>query len=64
MYSRKQYIYTYITLTFKHLQSIPYVSHFLLSCLNLHLIHLTPSKRKSTRFDNELAINLTLSINC
>ena len=41
----------------------PHVSHFLLSCSYLDLILLIPSARLSVRFDNELAINLTLSIN-
>ena len=37
---------------------------FLSSCLYLHLILWIPSDRLLTRFDNELAINLVLSVNC
>ena len=55
MYSRKQLQYLYL---------IPYVSHFLSSCPNLYLILGIRSEILLTKFDNELAINLALSINC
>ena len=55
MYLRKQWQYLYL---------IPQVLHFLSLCLHLHLILWIPSERLLTRFDNELAINLVLSINC
>ena len=53
VYPRKQLQYLYL---------IPQVSHFLSSCLYLHLILLIPSENLLARFDNELAINLALSI--
>ena len=52
--SRKQWQYLYFILQI----------HFLSSCLYLHLILWIPSARLLTRFDNELAMNLVLSINC
>ena len=50
----------------QHLQSlclIPHSSHFLLSCPYFLLILWSTSAILSTRFDNELAITLVLSIN-
>ena len=47
----------------QYLCLIPHVSHILLSCPCLHLILRILSTRLLTRYDNELAINLTLSIN-
>ena len=41
-----------------------HVSHFLTSSLNLHLILCIPSEILLRAFDNALAINLALSINC
>ena len=38
--------------------------HLLSSCLCLHLILWISSARLLTRFDNDLAKNLALSINC
>ena len=55
MYSRKQS---------QHLYLIPHVTHFLSTCPNLHLILSISSERLLARFDNELARNLALSINC
>ena len=55
LYSKKQLQYLYL---------IPPVSHFLLSCPNLHLILWSTSERLLTRFDNELAINIVLSLKC
>ena len=43
---------------------MPHVSHILSSCPNSHLTLGIPSERLLTRFDNELAINLALSMNC
>ena len=50
----------------QHLQyfDLILVSHFLSWCPYLNLILWIPSARLLTRFDNELAINLTVSINC
>ena len=51
----------------KHLQSLyltPQVSNFLLSCPYFHLVLWITSARLLTRFDNKLAINIALSINC
>ena len=43
---------------------IPHVSHLLSSCPNLHLILSIPSERLLlTKFENELAVNLVLSVN-
>ena len=55
VYSRKQSQYLYL---------IPYVSHFLSSYPNLHLILKIPSETLLTRFDKKLAINRALSIDC
>ena len=55
MYSRKQSKYLYL---------VTQISHFISSCTYLHLISWIPSKRLLTRFDNELVINLALSIIC
>ena len=60
-----QYGNSMIWQTYQHvLYLIQQVSHFLLSCLYLHLILWIYSARSLTRFDNELAITLALSINC
>ena len=40
-----------------------HVSHFLHSCPHLHLILWIPTARLSTSFENELAVNLAISIN-
>ena len=48
----------------QYLHLIPQVSDFLLLYSYLILILLIHSERLLTRFDNELAINLSLSINC
>ena len=53
-------IISFLTFCYSRFQ---HVSHFLLSSSYLDLILLIPSARLSVRFDNELAINLTLSIN-
>ena len=55
IYSRKQSQYSYL---------IPKVPNFLSLCPYLHLILWTPSEKLSTRFNNELAINLALLTNC
>ena len=54
MYSKKQSHILYVT---------PQASHFLSSCLHLHLILWISSERLLTRFDNELATNLVLYCN-
>ena len=48
----------------QHLYLILQVLLFLSSCQYLHLILRIPSERLLTRFDNELVMNLPLSINC
>ena len=53
MYSRKQSQYLHL---------IPHVSHFLSSCLCLHLILWISSERLLTRFNYKLAINLPLKL--
>ena len=43
---------------------LPQISYFLLLCQHLHLVLRIFSERLLKRFDNELAINLEVSINC
>ena len=55
VYFRKQWQYLYLIL---------HVLLFLSLCPNLHLIVRIPSEKLWTRSNNELVINLVLSINC
>ena len=64
MYRIKSYLkFVYSRQHSQYLYLIPHISHFLLPYLCLFLILWIPSGRLSRKLDNELAINLALSIN-
>ena len=55
----------FLSQKFLHLKySTQHVLHMLISCLYFHLILWISSVILSTKFDNDFAINLALSLNC